>query len=836
MKDLAIQQYRPPTLLLFGSLFLFTLTLSVLAVASIIELPFSGIIALVTATSVSAFVGRFQIRLPKSADVLPVQILFAFWGVLWFGYAGGVVLGVLSTILNIWPSRKDKNNFVFETCSEITSIIVSISAFSLIFGSAASTGAKLGLAGPIVGLIAIGSLMVATLYVCMTALLSAAFYGLEGDIETQKALADRLKENWLDGTLMTVSTMLICLPFSHFGIEFGLVVAPIAILANIAYSIHTKRLDQKTKQISEASRVHLATVEALATAIDARDQVGLGHVQRTQIYAIRLGELLGLGESEISALRTGALLHDIGKLAVPDHILNKPEKLTSAELEKTKIHSLVGASILEKIGFDYPVVPTVKYNHEFWDGSGYPEGLKGDEIPLTARILAVADAYDTLRGARPYRPAIPRDLARQIIQDEAGTHFDPAIVRCFIKNLAGLEAEVDANGLGYTAENEHGGHNYVEQIKLANREVFELYELAREFSSSLNFEETLGLFSSKIGEFVPFTTCAVFLLDEAKKYASAVWVDGENSVDLRGLRIKIGDGATGTALKTKDIVRKGDTQFDPSLFDSELSEGYSTMASVPLIANDELIGAVSIYSNEMTDYGEEHLRLLETIARIAAEAIDKSQEHDEAKTNALTDPMTGLPNARSLQMQFEKEVGRASRGGTSFQLLMLDLDGFKAVNDSFGHKVGDDLLREVGNVIREQLRDYDFLARYGGDEFVALVPDTSLEDVSDLCSRIETGVSEFKLEVEGLRYATVGVSIGSASYPASGETFDQVIVSADKAMYRRKTRRRLDPNRFMISGLGHEREASNIIPNAEDKSGLIVELDESHVVTSRAVN
>ncbi len=601
-------------------------------------------------------------------------------------------------------------------------------------------------------------------------------------------------------------------------------------------------LDQKTRQISEASRIHLATVEALATAIDARDQVGLGHVQRTQIYAIGIGELLGLSEADINALRTGALLHDIGKLAVPDHILNKPDKLTAAELEKTKIHSIVGASILDKIGFDYPVVPTVKHHHECWNGKGYPAGLKGEEIPLTARILAVADAYDTLRGARPYRPALPRDLARQIIQDEAGTRFDPAVVRCFIRNLGRLEAEIEANGLAYTlddnfvAEMKQDNQHYAEQIKLANREVISLYELAREFSSSVNFEETLGLFTKKIGDFVPFMTCVVFLLDEEKKYATAAHVAGENSSILTSLRIKVGEGATGEALQSMETVRNGDPDLDFSSFHVDLTAQYSTMASVPLIADEELIGAVSIYSREMPGYGEEHLRLLETIARIAAEAIDKSVEHDEAKTNALTDPMTCLPNARSLRIQFEKEIARASRNGTSLQLLMLDLDGFKAVNDSFGHKIGDDLLRELGKVISEQLRDYDFLARYGGDEFVALIPDASLEDVADLCRRIETGVAGHKLNVQDESYASVGVSIGSAGYPTNGETFDQLIVAADKAMYRRKTRRRFGQEQFMISGIDLMREESHILPNAEDKDGLIVELDESHVVTSSAVN
>ncbi|MFN0139790.1 MAG: GGDEF domain-containing protein, partial [Pyrinomonadaceae bacterium] len=233
-------------------------------------------------------------------------------------------------------------------------------------------------------------------------------------------------------------------------------------------------------------------------------------------------------------------------------------------------------------------------------------------------------------------------------------------------------------------------------------------------------------------------------------------------------------------------------------------------------------------------YGEEHLRLLETIARIGAEAIDKSLEHDEAKTNALTDPMTGLPNARSLQIQFEKEAARASRGGTNFQLLMLDLDGFKAVNDSFGHKIGDQMLIEVSKVIREQLLDYDFLARYGGDEFVAIIPDTSPEDVADLCQRIETGVANCKLNIEKDVYASVGVSIGSSDFPVQGETFDQIIVAADKAMYRRKTRRRLDPSNFMISGVDFGQETlPSFSPNGD---GLIVELDESHVMTSTAVN
>ena len=630
--------------------------------------------------------------------------------------------------------------------------------------------------------------------------------------------------------------------YAILGIGAGSTMAAVCISAAAGYATHVKLLAEKTRQIFDASRIHLATVEALATAIDARDQVGIGHVRRTQIFAVGLGRIMNLPEHEIEALRTGALLHDIGKLAIPDHILNKPERLTPAELEKTKIHSTVGAAILEKVGFDTPVIPTIKYHKERWDGEGYPERLKRDEIPLTARILAVASAFDTLRGPRPYRPAIEREKARKILQSEAGVRFDPFIVDTFLRNLGAFEEEIDSKGLSYLSgtSNSKGDHQYVEQIKLANREVISLYELAREFSSSLDLDDALGMFCRKLDEMVPFDTCAVYLLDGPKRQAAAAHVIGLNAESLTSRKVRIGQGATGFALKTRERVQNVDPDLDFSYSQTELAGEYKTLASVPLISDDEMIGAVTIYSCELSEYGEEHIRLLETVSHIASEAIRKALEHDEAQTHALTDPMTGLPNARSLQMQFEKEVARASRGSSSFQLLMLDLDGFKAVNDNFGHKVGDVLLKEVGRVIREQLRDYDFLARYGGDEFVALIPETSGEDVTDLCDRIEKAVTDFRLPVNGSEKApSVGVSLGAAGYPKNGETFDQMIVAADKVMYMRKASRK----KFLLT---HDAMAKPLPKSGASKNldagdqftndSLIVELDETHVLASSALN
>jgi diguanylate cyclase (GGDEF)-like protein/putative nucleotidyltransferase with HDIG domain len=630
----------------------------------------------------------------------------------------------------------------------------------------------------------------------------------------------------------------------------------------LMYRLHNQILEQKVKEIRCVSEIHLATVEALATAIDARDQIGIGHIRRTQIYAVGIGEMMGLSKSEIQALKTGALLHDIGKLAVPDHILNKSGKLTPAEMEKMKIHASVGAAILEKIDFNYPVVETIRHHHESWDGSGYPDRLKGKEIPMTARILTVADVYDTLRGARPYRKAVSREEARRIIVNGAGTQFDPKVVDIFMRNLKTFEAQIEEEGLGYETDKQlinrnvnydadNSAKSYVEQIKSANREVFTLYELAKTFSSSLELEEIYSLFAQKIRELVPFDTCVIYLFNEITDEAQAVYAEGENSSLFRKTSIKSGEGTVGLVLKQQQPVSSIIASSDFSFSHFKLEKNYSAIASLPLIADEKLLGAVSIYTHSLAHYEDEHLRLLETVSRIAANAILKSISHAETESRALTDPMTGLPNARSLQIHFEKEAARALRNGSRLQILMLDLDGFKPVNDTFGHKVGDKMLKELSKVMRGQLRDYDFLARYAGDEFAAIIPETDNRSIKELCQRLEKAVTNFVLPVGDGRFAKVGISIGTASYPQDGELLDQLLIAADKAMYKVKQNHKQAPNQTASSEQTPKltsqpqripvKVIEPTIVNPEDvivessEENLLVELDESHIISS-AIN
>lgn len=625
---------------------------------------------------------------------------------------------------------------------------------------------------------------------------------------------DRVARRYLILTLSAAGSMCVWAMTHAFAVslvrwpEFIVLVAfsLTAVVASLlTYKIHFEGIRTRTRQTEELGRLHFATVEALATAIDAKDQTSHCHVRRVQIYAKGLGELLGLPAVELEALKAGALLHDVGKLAVPDHILSKPGPLTAAEFERTKLHTIVGAEIMNRVGFPYPVVPIIRHHHERWDGRGYPDGLREEEIPISARIMSVVDCFDSVREDRPFRPGMTREDAIDLLRTYSHTRFDPKIVELFVENLPKFESEIAAWGLDEQIHNSGTGMPILaseeqtgrlrentafaayDQIRNAHREVYALYEIARTFGSSLEVENTLAVLVDKVGHIVPFDSCVVYLYDTAKGYASAALAVGLNAEILRERCVALGEGVTGFVLANRRSIN----QLHPRLEFSEESFGadrnYRAMASLPLFKNDLLLGALSIYSTEVKQYSDDQLRLLETVTRMASDALANAMHHAVTQSNALTDPLTGLPNARSLHARFDEEVARSQRSGKPFQVIMLDLDDFKLVNDTFGHKVGDRMLREVAALVLAQLRDYDFLARYAGDEFVAIVPDVAPDQVEELRERIEDLVSAFGIEVRSQGRARVGISVGSAVYGKDGHTLDQLLVAADQAMYRAKS-------------------------------------------------
>jgi len=213
-----------------------------------------------------------------------------------------------------------------------------------------------------------------------------------------------------------------------------LIIVPLLVVLYFTFSTSMGRVEDANRHLSQLNALYMSTIETLAMAIDAKDQITHGHIRRVQSYAVGLARTMGVtDDAQIRAIEAAALLHDMGKLAVPEYILNKPGPLTPAEFEKMKLHASVGADILSAIEFPYPVVPIVRHHHENWDGTGYPDKIKGSDIPIGARILAVVDCFDALTSDRPYRPRLPDKEAIRILLERRATMYDPLVVDTFMR-------------------------------------------------------------------------------------------------------------------------------------------------------------------------------------------------------------------------------------------------------------------------------------------------------------------------------------------------------------------------------------------------------------------
>ncbi len=770
---------------------------------SVLQLgQFLALLSLVVVT------GSYPIRIPTTTATMTAGEAFTFLCVMLLGVPAAVLLGVIETLVGTRRATKRVRSLFCGAGVVAISVFISGHAFYILLSSYEGV-TRVPLGGVAVELERL--LVPLALMTLIQYLLNGFAVAAMHALKTRRSVLQFWRDNYIWTSLAFIIgasiSAAVYTGVAHFGFFFIFLSVPVIAATYATHKIYFERMAEKARQASELSRLHLATVEALATAIDAKDQTTHCHVRRVQIYAAGMAQEFGLSDSEIEALKAGALLHDVGKLAVPDHILNKPGRLTTAEFEKMKIHTTVGAEILERVEFPYPVVPIVRHHHERWDGMGYPDALRGEQIPMTARILAVVDCFDSAREDRPYRRGMTREEALALILRGSGTHFDPKVVDCFVKNIDRFERVVNALGLdkhGVTEKEleprslidddihqsrERASALAYDQIKNAHREVYALYEIARTFGASLNIEDTVSILVNKVGHIVPFDTCVVYLHDEMKGYATAAHVAGKNADALKGRCIAPGEGVTGFALANRRPINQlhPSLDFDGVEFASNVSCNYQSMAALPLFKDDILLGALSVYSMELREYTDDHMRLLETVTRLASDALANAMQHAEAESNALTDPLTSLPNARSMYLRFEQEASRARRTGHTFQVIMLDLDGFKQVNDTFGHKVGDKMLREIARLLHAQLREYDFLARYAGDEFVAIVQDLLADQVEELRERIEAAVSQFSLRVRSDSHARVGISVGAATYGIDGETLDQLLIAADQAMYRSKS-------------------------------------------------
>jgi len=599
------------------------------------------------------------------------------------------------------------------------------------------------------------------------------------------------------------------------GWQTSLLVLPIVYWVYRSYHLYLAKLAAEKRQVEVEKRnaegaaaLHLRTIESLALAIEAKDHTSHQHLQRVGVFAVEVAKELKLPEEEIEAVRAAALLHDIGKLAIPEHIINKPGRLTPEEFEKMKIHTVIGEEILERVAFPYPVAPIVRSHHERWDGTGYPDGLKGEQIPRGARVLAAADSLDALASHRQYRGALSLDAAMEKVASMSGTAFEPVIVEVLKRRYRELDKMAQANTgieelalpptearLGVGAENSAGLEqpvpvanqatetDFLTSIASARQEAQTMFELSQDLGNSLSLGETLSVLSIRLRKMVPYDSMAVFLLKQNRLVPELV--SGDNFRLLSSLNVGLGQGLCGwVAEKRKPIVNGNPEAEAGYVSDPTKFTTLRSVLAVPLEGLDGVVGVLALYRTDVDAFSADHLRILLAVSSKIALSVENALKYQQAEDSATTDYLTGLPNARSLFVHLSRELARCRRTGTSLAVMVCDLDNFKQVNDLYGHLEGDNLLKDFAGHLKECCRGYDYVARMGGDEFVIVAPGLSSEASNEKASRLNQLAVDAGNKIAGREL--VGLSVGTAFCPEDGFDIERLLAEADRRMYSMK--------------------------------------------------
>jgi diguanylate cyclase (GGDEF)-like protein/putative nucleotidyltransferase with HDIG domain len=743
---------------------------------------------------IAILASRLKVNLPGITGTLSVNFLFILIGVLELSYTETLILGAVSMVAQcLFPDRPRAIQLTFNVCAGCVSTTLAYVVYhhpllNLLF---ANRPVLLGLS--------------ATVYFVANAGSIAMVISLTEGRPLNRILVDCYFWSFPYYLVGAGIAGAIAWLNQSFNWETSLLVLPVAYLIYRSYRLYLGKLEDEKRHVEEMANLHLRTIEALALAIEAKDHTTHEHLQRVRVYAIEVAKELGVNGPELEALHAAALLHDIGKLAVPEHIISKPGRLSPEEFEKMKIHTLVGAEILERVRFPYPVVPIVRAHHEKWDGSGYPLGLKGAEIPIGARILSAVDYLDALASDRQYRRALPLKDVMQKLASESGKSFDPKVVDVLQKRYEHLEelalakSAEDPNAPLSTAikierglepaagfENaraqDYAGREttFLSSIAAARQEAQSLFELSQDLGASLSLGETLSVFSVKLKPMVPYDAIAIYVRRENELFPE--YVNGDNYRLFSSLRIPVGQGLSGWVAQNRKPIINGNPSVEPGYLNDPTK--FSTLRSalaVPLEGVAGVIGVLALYRSDRDAFTSDHLRILLAVSGKMALAIENALKYQQAENSATTDYLTGLPNARSLFLQLDRELARCKRDNSSLTVMVSDMDGFKQINDRFGHLEGNRVLRLFAQALKDSCREYDYVARMGGDEFVVIAPGLAADAAGKKAEQMRALARHAGNEVCGEEI--LSLSVGRAVYPDDGNDAEQLLAEADRRMY-----------------------------------------------------
>ena len=576
-----------------------------------------------------------MLKIPGAPANFSISDVFTLTAAVAFGPAAGTVIVALDSLAISARLRRaglPGERILFNAAAPPLAMWVSAQAFFVTSGVAPLYAQPRGLeiVGPWL-------LLFAGLYFLLNTFAIAVAIALHeraGVITIWRAHFQNLWFTFIGGAL-GAAFVVFALQLGTYGLVLLSVPLLLALILHFAYRNATGRVADQLQHLAEVNRLHLSTIEALAHAIDAKDAVTHGHIRRVQRWAVDLAGRMGVAsEIEVRALEAAALLHDIGKLAIPEHILNKPGKLTAPEFERMKTHARVGAEILSEIDFPYPVVPIVRHHHENWDGTGYPDGIAGDAIPIGARILSVVDCYDALTSDRPYRRALSGESAFAIIEARTGTMYDPAVVAAFRQVCAPTTLEASDSGRSGQVALTPAMSAPVAPFPVdgATRdEVAVVLGLGVALSGVSASGNPWSVVATALRSLPHVDAVAVFVAQDAEQRLVAVATAGADDRSLAHLSIPIGERLSGWVAAVKQPMINADAALD--LFDVPAGSLCCAVAACcPRTDGSRIV--LTLYSSRPGAFSPFHVRLLSEVVALvdrssstAADAFEKKSEH-----------------------------------------------------------------------------------------------------------------------------------------------------------------------------------------------------------------
>lgn len=734
--------------------------------------------------------GSATVKLPSVPATISISETFVFTSVLLFGPAAGTLTVALDAlIISLWLARR--GHPLYRIVFNVSALPASMWLAAHLFYGFWDLQPLSTVSAPVeIGALLVPLTVFTVTYYLLNSWLIAFAIALEKTLSPVRVWRENFA--WLSLNYFGGASVAALLVTYTRNIDFAYLafVLPLLAVLYFTFSMSMGRVEDANKHLTELNALYMSTIETLAMAIDAKDQITHGHIRRVQHYATGLARALAVKDpAQIKAIEAASLLHDMGKLAVPEYILNKPGSLTPAEFEKMKLHASVGADILSAIAFPYPVVPIVRHHHESWDGSGYPEGLRGTAIPIGARILSVVDCFDALTSDRPYRPRLSDADAIKILVDRRGKMYDPLVVDKFIEvhaQIAPLASDdlradgkegLSAIARGVTVSDDVTSGSRLEDITASTEEMLVLYDLARGLTGHLDLGDAADVISKHIRRIVPASTCVFYIYDAAADELYAAHAAGENAGHFSGIRIPRGQRLTGWVAANKQTILNSDPMLDLGEVARAMRPRLRSCLSTPLLNDAQLVGVLTLYSTNKDAFTEDHRRVIEVVSRQVSQTILHAVDFQQNRSSSLKDQLTGLPNLQHLRRFVSSELS-AEGGPSALSLIFVDLQSLNAISRRFGHEEGNRALGQVADAIKKVLRGADVLFRYGSDEFVVLLTQTDIEAARAVASRIAERISEQTLSPGNPEDGRIGITIGVASAPGDGVTVDELVTAA----------------------------------------------------------